>query len=223
MIKNFILALCASILLAGCQSSTIVEPVALDLPDRTELQRNDNKRIAPLDTLSINVFAVNDLDGQYQVDAFGDIKFPLIGTFRAAGYTSAQVSEQIEGKLAANYLQNPDVTVSIAESQSEQITIEGSVNSPGIYPIAGDMTLLQAIALSGGPDEFANTDRVAIFRQIDGERQAAVYDLRAIRQQKMEDPAVYGNDIVVVDGNETQQGYREFLRSVPLLALFFVY
>ena len=85
------------------------------------------------------------------------------------------------------------------------------------------LTLLQAIALSGGPTDNADPRRVIIFRQIEGKRNAAGFDLRAIREGKAEDPVVYGNDIVVVDGSEARRRYGEFLRSVPLLALFLIY
>ena len=84
-------------------------------------------------------------------------------------------------------------------------------------------TLLQAIALSGGPSDNANTRRVVVFRQIEGKRHAAGFDLKEIRQGNAEDPIVYANDIIVVDGSEARRTYGEFLRSVPLLALFFIY
>ena len=101
--------------------------------------------------------------------------------------------------------------------------MEGSVNKPGLYPIPGELSLLQAIAMSGGPSEAANPRKVAIFREIEGERKVAVFDLVDIRNGEMEDPSVYGNDIVVMDGNQTRQTYRELLRSVPLIALFLAF
>ena len=114
-------------------------------------------------------------------------------------------------------------TSRIIQTCDRLVTIDGSVAKPGMYPVLGQLTLLQAIALSGGPTDNADPRRVIIFRQIEGKRNAAGFDLTAIREGKAEDPVVYGNDIVVVDGSEARRSYGEFLRSVPLLALFLIY
>lgn len=210
---------------AACESNGGPEPTTrhLELPDRTTLIQSGDMRIGPMDSLSISVFGVKELDGTYQVDAFGAVKMPLVGEVSAKGYTALEFSRELERRLGATYLQNPDVTVAIVESNSEQITVEGSVNKPGLYPVPGELTLLQAIALSGGPSDAANPRKVAIFREIEGERKVAVFDLVEIRNGKMDDPSVYGNDIVVMDGNQTRQTYRELLRSVPLIALFLAF
>jgi polysaccharide export outer membrane protein len=61
---------------------------------------------------------------------------------------------------------------------------------------------------------------VAIFRTIDGKRQAAAFDLMSIRRGQMEDPPIYSGDIVVVDGSGNKAALKKFFQSVPLLALF---
>lgn len=215
----------ALLLVGACTSSK--GPTAttshLALPDRTAMVQTGDLRIGPMDLLRISVFGVHELDGEYQVDTLGNVKMPLVGEISAKGYTAIEFSRKLEQRLGETYLQNPDVTVMIAESNGEQITVEGSVNKPGLYPIPGELSLLQAIAMSGGPSEAANPRKVAIFREIEGERKVAVFDLVDIRNGEMEDPSVYGNDIVVMDGNQTRQTYRELLRSVPLIALFLAF
>lgn len=100
------------------------------------------------------------------------------------------------------------------------MTVEGAVTKPGVFPVQGQMSLLQAIALAGGPSSQANPKRVIIFRQIEGTRHAAGYDLTEIRAGNSQDPAVFGNDIIVMDGSEARQTYFDLVRSVPILALF---
>jgi polysaccharide export outer membrane protein len=55
---------------------------------------------------------------------------------------------------------------------------------------------------------------------IEGKRQAGGFDLTRIRAGKAEDPPVFGNDIIVVDGSSIKSGYSEFIKAVPLLGLF---
>jgi len=57
-------------------------------------------------------------------------------------------------------------------------------------------------------------------RQIDGKRMAAVYDLRAVRRGKMEDPQVYGDDIIVVEASGSKSAYRRFIETMPVLGVF---
>jgi polysaccharide export outer membrane protein len=219
------LAILLALALGACQSGGGVGQNAgtLSVPDTTSPVQSGDLRIGPMDLLEISVFGAPDLDDAYQVDFEGSLKMPLIGTFKAAGYTATELATYLEGRLSERFLQDPDVTVRITESQDRLVTVDGSVAKPGMYPVRGQLTLLQAIALSGGPTDNADTGRVIIFRQIEGKRNAAGFDLKAIREGKADDPIVYGNDIVVVDGSEARRRYGDFLRSVPLLALFLIY
>lgn len=222
------LAALALLLVVGCQSSGKSGPGSgmaneLSVPDSTLPVQSGDVRVGPMDLLEISVFGAPDLDNSYQVDFEGKLKLPLIGTVPASGYTASELATYLEKKLAENYLQDPDVTVRIMETRKRYVTVDGSVAKPGMYPVEGQLTLLQAIALSGGPTDGANPRRVVIFRQIDGKRNAAGFDLREIRKGEAPDPLVYANDIVVMDGSEARRTYGDILRTVPLLALFFVY
>jgi polysaccharide export outer membrane protein len=190
-------------------------------PDtRTVETLGDDYRIAPLDTLAIKVFQVPDLSGEYQVDLTGNIAMPLIGNVKAVNLTTDEMQASLKEKLSLSYLKNPDVTVGIAKATGSNITVDGSVNNPGVFPIAGKTSLIQAIAMARGLDDTANQHRVAIFRQIDGKRMAAAFDLQTIRNGKAEDPPIYRGDIIIVDGSSAKKAYKDVLRSIPLLAIF---
>lgn len=204
---------------AGSPSNKMAT-TTLPVPDTTSFVQNGDLRIAPLDILEVRVFGVADLNGSYQVDPSGEIKIPLIGRVPAKGVTVFELADSIEKMLGQQYVKDPQVSVRVAEAYGEQITIEGAVGQPGMYPVRGAMTLLRAIALSGGLTETADKRRVIIFRQVDGERKAGAFDLVGIRSGAVPDPAVYGNDIIVVDGSDTKLTYLEVLRSLPLIGLF---
>jgi polysaccharide biosynthesis/export protein len=210
----FLLSSCAN---TGASSVTLAQ--SLPSPDTTRLIQTGDIRVMPLDNIQIKVFGLNELNGQYQLDHLGRIKVPLIGEIQASGLTALELAEVVETRLEENYLQNADVTVSIDQNSSEVITVEGSVNKPGMFPIRGKIGLLQAVALAGGPSDMANPRKVVIFRQVEGERTAAGFDLSAIRKGEADDPVVFGNDIIVVDGSEARKRYGDILRSIPLLGL----
>ncbi len=179
-------------------------------------------RIGPLDKLDITVFQVKDLtlDG-VQVDGSGRISLPLIGNVTAAGKTAPELGDEIATLLKGKYLQNPQVTVTVSDAISQKVTIDGAVREPGVYAMSGPTTLLQAVAMAKGPDpKIAKLDRVAVFRTTNGQRTAAVFDLKAIRAGKADDPEIYGNDVIVVDGSMLKSVLREALGALPGLAIF---
>lgn len=213
--------LAAAFLLSGCLSAEEAPPNAqLAIPDSTSSITSGDLRIGPMDIVRVTVFGIDELNSEYQVDFQGRIKMPLAGEIRAKGYTAFELARVIEGALAEKYLQNPDVNVVIVESVGQRVTVDGSVEKPGLFPMEGRMTLLQAVAQAGGPAEGANPKKVVVFRTIEGERQAAAFNLEKIRAGEADDPEVFGNDIIVVDGSEARRTYSEVLRTVPLLGLF---
>jgi polysaccharide export outer membrane protein len=177
-------------------------------------------RIAPLDTLKVAVFQVADLSGEFEVDLTGNIGMPLIGSVRAVGLTTEELDTKLTKMLSEKYLRSPDVSVGVKSSSTRVVTVDGSVNSPGVFPVNGKMTLMQVVAMAKGTDPNANPRRVAIFRQIEGQRMAAAFDLTSIRRGNAEDPRVYSGDIVVVDGSKVRAIQREVLTALPILGIF---
>jgi polysaccharide biosynthesis/export protein len=184
------------------------------------LTLEEDYRIAGGDTLQINVFQVSDLSGERPVDLTGHIAMPLIGNIKAAGLTTAQLDALITERLRARYLQNPDVSVGVKESTRRNITLAGSVRAPGLYPVNGPLTLVQAVALARGYDDNANPRQVAIVRTIDGKRQGAAFDLISIQRGRMNDPEVYAGDTIIVNGSNVRAWQREILTALPVLGFF---
>lgn len=212
-------------LLAGCADSR-GGPIPYNVsdfgaPDRpAPLTLAEDYRIAPLDTLTVKVFKLPDLTGDYEVDLTGQIAMPLIGNVKAVDLTTAELDRRLTERYGSRYLESPDITVGVKSSTRASVTVDGSVGKPGAVPVAGAITLMQAVAQAGGVTENANARRVAIFRQIDGQRQAAAFDLISIRRGESPDPRIYPGDIIVVDGSATKALHRQILNSLPLLSIF---
>lgn len=162
-------------------------------------------RIGPHDLLRIEVFQVEELSSQERVNDRGFVTLPLIGEIHVGGLTPGDAEDNIEAVLGQNYLQNPQVNVFIAEYASQDVTVTGSVNKPGVYPMTGRTTLLQAIALAGGFGEVANEEEVIVFRRGEKESSKAyVVDVEAIQQGKLADPVLVADDRVVVPKSGTE-------------------
>lgn len=178
------------------------------------------QRISPLDKLRVNVFQVEELSGEFEVGGDGNLQFPLIGSLRAQGLMPAELAEQIATRLGERHLRSPNVQVFLTEPSQQTITVDGAVRMPGVVPIRGATTLIQAVARAQGTAENANPARVVVFRTIDGQRMAAAFDLRAIRRGEAVDPPIYGNDIVVVDGSNVRAIWRDVIATLPVVSLF---
>ena len=237
VLRSVLAALLLS-LLAACATSTsgavrsgtakaVMSTTELPAPDTTSDSGAyigvSDYRIGALDLLQISVFQLDDLDREVRVNSSGMISLPLVGAVTAGGKTVPELEQEIAARLKENFLQNPQVSVFVKEFTSQRVTLEGAIAKPGIYPITGKTSLLQALAMGGGPSELANLQGVVVFRVVDGKKMAAVFDLKQIRAGDAVDPQIYGDDIVVIDQSGAKTGLRRILETVPVFNLFRVY
>lgn len=218
-----LLAACASS--GGSRSASASAVTALPPPDTTAAsgayEGATDYRIGAMDLLQISVFGVEDLDKEVRVNSNGQISLPLVGGVMAGGRTIPELELALAKKYADGFLQNPQVSVFVKEYSSQRITLEGAVKKPGIYPITGKTSLLQAIALAEGVDDkIADLGGIVLMRQVEGKRQAAVFDLRQVRKGVTEDPQVFGDDIIVVEQSGSKSAFRRFIEAVPAIGVF---
>lgn len=214
-------------LLCGCAGETELSSTsgavqvakALPPPDSTVVPiETAPYHVAPGDELTVSVFGAPDLDRVGLVDGAGNFSMPLSGTIHVAGKTPEEISAAIAEKLRGNYIKQPRVTLNVKQSGNQQaVTVDGEVQQPGIYPVVGRMTLQQAIATAHGASQMANIRKVIVFRTVNNQKLAAMFDLKSIRSGQVADPQIYGNDIVVVGESAIQK----FLRNayLPFTAL----
>ena len=217
-------SLVGMLVLAACadtRGGSIPYDQPLAAPDEVTFQTlASDYKIAPMDKLTIKVFKADELSGEYAVDLAGHISLPLVGEVDAANLTTAELDDRLTSLLGQKYFEHPDVSVAIKDSTAHVVTLDGAVRQPGQYPIAGPMSLMQAVAIARGTTDDANSRRVAVFRTIGGQRQAAAFDLTSIRRGENKDPSVYAGDIIIVDGSRIKEIEKQMLSTVPLLGLF---
>ncbi len=205
-------------------SHVVASSNSLPPPDTTSAtgayEGASDYRIGPQDLLTISVFGVPELNQEVRVNTSGHISLPLIGNVQAGGRTVQELEQDIAAKLSASYLQSPQVTVFIKEFTSQRVTVEGAVKKPGIFPLTGRTSLLQVIATAGGIDELGDDHALIVFRVVNGQKMAAVFDLAKIRHGAAEDPQIYGDDIVVVDVSGSKSAYRKIFQALPIIGIF---
>lgn len=211
-------ASCSSARLASSANLRVAEGV-LPPPTLTDIAPTPRTFVlAPRDFVSVNVFGLNDLSlERIQVDNSGNIAVPLAGTFLANGKTPDALSREIEQRLRIAHVRDPKVAINILETQSQLVTVDGEVTTPGQYPVLGNMTLSKAVASAQGATQFANTRYVVIFRTVQNQRYAALYDLSAIRSGAAQDPEIYSGDSILVGESRARRIFSDVLAASPLL------
>ncbi|MFV1920923.1 polysaccharide biosynthesis/export family protein [Sphingomonas sp. MJ1 (PH-R8)] len=172
--------------------------------------------VGPFDRISVDVYGVPELQRTVQVDASGRASLPLIGELNVAGQTPGQLATLVEARLRGKYVRDPHAIVNV-DSVNQKIAVNGQVKVPGLYPVTGRMTLMRAIAVAQGTTEFAAKDYVVVFRRVNGQQMAALYNIGAIRSGAYEDPEVFANDLIEVGDSSARRTFRDILSAAPLI------
>jgi polysaccharide biosynthesis/export protein len=128
-----------------------------------------NYVIGGQDVLDISVWKETELTRTVPVRPDGKISLPLLNDVQAAGLTPTQLAEQITESLK-KYVTNPQVTVIVAQINSQRIYILGEVARAGAYPLLPNMTMLQGLSSAGGFTQFANTKKIYMLRTENGKQ-----------------------------------------------------
>jgi len=148
----------------GFPVATMAASAAQPLAQSGNKPHDDSFVIGNDDVLAINVWKESDISRSIQVRSDGKISLPLVGEVQAAGRTPLQLEQDIALKLR-NYITNPVVTIMVDQINSEKFNILGQVVKPGSYSLTLAPTVVDAIAIAGGPRDFAKQKSIYILRQ----------------------------------------------------------
>jgi polysaccharide biosynthesis/export protein len=136
------------------------------------------------DVLSIVFWRDKDLSGDVTVRPDGKITLPLLNDVQAAGKTPDELRDLIKAAAQA-YIEDPNPTVIVKEIKSRRVFITGQVEKPGPYPLTGETTVLQLIAMAGGMKEFADGSNISIMRKsANGTTQVLPFNYRDVLKRK---------------------------------------
>lgn len=169
------------------------------LPPEMTTKKKDKYTIGPEDVLKIHVWKQADLSITVPVRSDGKISMPLANDIQAAGLTPNQLKDEITKKLT-KFVEDPVVSVIVESINSQKVSILGEVNTPGIYKIGSEISLVEALSLAGGLKEFANPKKIKILRNRNGVKKIYQLDYKAIINGKdiNQNITLYPGDSVIV-------------------------
>jgi polysaccharide export outer membrane protein len=139
-------------------------PVISDPPPAKTVPVDSTYVIGPGDILDISVWKAEGLTKTVAVLPEGTITFPLAGDVMAAGKTIAELKQELEKRLS-RYVTDLVLTVLVQQSNSMMVYVIGRVNNPGRQVLNSRITVLQALAMAGGPNPFAKKNDIKVMRQ----------------------------------------------------------
>jgi polysaccharide export outer membrane protein len=117
------------------------------------------------DLLEISVFEVEELSKiRVRVPGRGVISLPLVGQLDAAGHTTAELEEEIRGRLQKKFMHEPQVSVFLQEHNSQRISVIGAVRKGGMFSLTRPLRLADALALAEGLTDEADRQVYVIRR-----------------------------------------------------------
>jgi len=151
------------------------------------------------DVLFVSVWKDQAMTQTVPVRPDGKISFPLIGELQAGGRSVAQLKEEMEGKLS-RYVPDPVLTIGIHEIKSLLVYVIGRVNAPGRFAINSNVDVLQALAMAGGCNAFADTKNIRVFRKVGNKTQIMDFNYNDVSTGKSLDQNIMleRGDVIVV-------------------------
>ena len=168
-------------LLAACSCATTNPPY--DYASEPDLRKQEYV-LGPSDVLHISVWRNPELSGDTSVRPDGTISVPLVGDLRAAGRTPGQVRAELIQRMATFIKEEAAiVTVVVAGINSYRFVMSGNVEKPGAYGATHYVTVVEALAMAGGPNRFGNPENTVIIR---------TDPVRGVRRIPVDYPAILG-------------------------------
>ncbi len=158
--------------LIGDTATPLAHDLAVEQVDYDFSSEKDEYRLGNNDTLNIFVFDHPELSSQRvdlgqisgtTVRKDGKVHLPVVGPIQAAGLTLTEFETELQGAIS-RYVVDPQVHIEILEHGSQKFYVLGHVVSPGVFPVDGDTTLIEAVSMAGGTPPTADLEAATVVR-----------------------------------------------------------
>ena len=192
LMRLFLLVLATTLGVACHDDPPVVYPTVAPF-DPTTLA------LGPGDKLELTIFYGNkETKATYSLDTSGQVEVQYIGTVIAGGKTTRKVQEEIQQRLADGYLKDPIVSLTLVEINSLKCSVIGQVARSGTIKFTPGLTIVEAIALSGGFSPLARKNLVQVTRTLSGKKQTYDVPVEMIAEGKRPNfPMMPGDEIFV--------------------------
>lgn len=130
-------------------------------------------RIGPEDIIRLSVWGNKELTLDVMVRPDGKISVPLIQDIQAEGLTASELAAGIEQRLQ-EFIKDPKASIIVLQVNASRFYVVGNVKNPGMFPLRGEISILQALSLAGGFTEFASPRKIRLVRKSQDQQEVRV-------------------------------------------------
>jgi polysaccharide export outer membrane protein len=138
-----------------------------------QVQQMTEFRLSREDVVEVSVWKEGELSRTVPIRPDGKITLPLIGDVQAEGLKPSELEQNVQ-KALAPLVRDPHVSVIVHDVNGARVYVTGMVTHAGAFPLRSGMNVLQALALAGGLQEFADRGEIAVVRE--GRKISVDYD-----------------------------------------------
>jgi polysaccharide export outer membrane protein len=164
------------------------------------VSRDQPYLLQPSDVLELEYEYTPEYNQVATVEPDGTVRLKLLGSVKVAGMSLDKATETIKAKASVS-LNKPEITLTLKDFVKPHFTVYGEVSRPGVYDIHGAVTVLQAIALSGGVKDTSKETQVLLIRKMNAEiAEVKVINTKLMSSAKgaREDFALRPDDMLIV-------------------------
>jgi polysaccharide export outer membrane protein len=204
---RFLLAPCAALCCALATAPAAAQRLPASATSATSVANVAPDSAGPLiklgvgDTVSVQVYGRPELNTTTYVSDDGTIPVPLAGDVQVAGLSPAKAGQRVAAAFReGKFLVDPQVTVFLSQSRSQQVSVLGAVRAPGRFPVDSKTTVVDVLAQAGGITD-NGADVVVLLRPGKGGKVTrSSVDLKGLSQPNMPLPmlTVRGGDSIFV-------------------------
>jgi polysaccharide export outer membrane protein len=159
----------------------LLASIALTVAGPVQAEQGQAYTLGTGDRISISVYGQLDLTTEAEVDVYGAVSMPLLGSVEVAGLTARLAAGVIEKRLeVGGYLQTAHVNLLVTEYHSQSIAVLGQVNQPGRLTLRGPMTLTGALAMAGGINQNGSERIILVGADSEGNQSRREFYLREL-------------------------------------------
>jgi polysaccharide export outer membrane protein len=139
--------------------ASLLAPSAVHAQPDTVAVARVEARVVPGDVIRLNIWREPDLTGEFLVQEDGTVVLPRIGPTHVTEFTPSVLKQNLVAEFGKT-LRNPSIEVVVLR----RILISGEIGQEGVYPVDSTMSLVEVLALAGGPTPTAKRNEVILIR-----------------------------------------------------------
>ena len=205
----------------GCAKTPEVPNISNAPEELRSAPTPEEFKLGPGDRISIQVWRHEDLNMDVTIAPDGTITYPLVGQINVEGQNYTELVTTLTQAIT-EYYSDPQVTVNILEIKNQKVLVVGEVSTPSVLQLSNQMSILEALTITGGINPSAKTNNVLLIRG--GVESPSLYtiDVESIYSIGNTEQMVYlqKGDIIVVPARTITNLSRYFRDVQSMLAPF---